>query len=429
MISGNFLSSAERLELEACVRGQRKDHGIARRAKAVLLLDDGESCAEIEKYLYLDDDTIRGRHKTYRKEGWDALSTDGWKGGQTRMTAAQEDGLCAWLGERFCRSTAPIGSHIASQFGFAYSHSGCIKLLARLGFEYRKPKALPQGSSAEKQAALIALYEGLMTTLGADEAVYFADAVHPEYQTKPAFGWVKVGSNLGVPTTAGQGCVNIHGALNLETFDAPFCEPTTVDGISAVQLPAKIEVRNPEKRIIYVIWDNAAYHKGRDVKAFLARPGCRIHFIQLPPHYPHLNPIERLWAVMHQKVTHNRYYRTQKEFANAIMRFFRETIPREWKTFRGQIADNFRIITHAKVRVLGSKRYIAIEEHGRMAWQKSSGYNQRSRGETLMGRRKAVIGPRLKARTVATQKTEAGIGVRVLNRMTALGRPNFERTA
>jgi hypothetical protein len=64
-----------------------------------------------------------------------------------------------------------------------------------------------------------------------------------------------------------------------------------------------------------------------------------------------------------------------------------------------------------------------------MAWQKSSGYNQRSRGETLMGRWKAVIGPRLKARTVATQKTEAGIGVRVLNRMTALGRPNFERTA
>jgi len=33
-----------------------------------------------------------------------------------------------------------------------------------------------------------------MTELGVDEAVYFADAVHPEYQTKPAFGWVKTGS-------------------------------------------------------------------------------------------------------------------------------------------------------------------------------------------------------------------------------------------
>jgi hypothetical protein len=75
-------------------------------------------------------------------------------------------------------------------------------------------------------------------------------------------------------------------------------------------------------------------------------------------------------------------------------------------------------------------RHIAeIESKGRIAWQKSSGYNQRSRGETLMGRWKTVIGSKLKARTFNNQKTEANIGVRVLNRMTELGRPNFERTA
>ena len=75
-------------------------------------------------------------------------------------------------------------------------------------------------------------------------------------------------------------------------------------------------------------------------------------------------------------------------------------------------------------------RHIAdIRAHGRMAWQKSSGYNQRSRGETQMGRWKTVIGPKLKARTFENQKTEAKIGVCVLNRMTELGRPHFERTA
>ncbi|WP_211317781.1 transposase, partial [Planktotalea frisia] len=107
------------------------------------------------------------------------------------------------------------------------------------------------------------------------------------------------------------------------------------------------------KRIIHVIWDNAAYHKGPDVRAFLARPDCRIHLMHLPPYCPHLNPIERLWAVMHQHVTHNRYYPTQKRFANAILKFFRETIPNEWKAFRDQVSDNFRVITHEKIRVLG----------------------------------------------------------------------------
>lgn len=70
-----------------------------------------------------------------------------------------------------------------------------------------------------------------------------------------------------------------------------------------------------------------------------------------------------------------------------------------------------------------------IAAHGRMAWQKVSGYNRRSRIETQMGRWKALIGPKLKARNFENQKTETKIGVRVLNRMTELGRPSFERTA
>ena len=352
MIRPGFLSPSERRALEACVRRQREDHGVARRANAILLLDDGESCVQIAKFLYLDDDTVRGWYKTYRETGWDALSADGWRGGQSRMISAQEAELCAWLDDRFCRSTAPIRAHILKEFGLNYSHSGCLKLLARLGYEYRKPKGLPRVASAEQQAVFIDMYERLLNGLGADEAVYFADAVHPEYQTKPSYGWVKVGSNPAVTTTSGRGRVNIHGALNLETFDAPFVEPTTVDGTSAVQLLAKIEARNPEKRLIHVIWDNAAYHKGPDVREFLARPDCRIHLIQLPPYCPHLNPIERLWAVMHQFVTHNRHYPTQKQFADAILKFFRETIPKEWKSFRNQVADNFRLITHQEFRVL-----------------------------------------------------------------------------
>ncbi len=352
MIYHGFLPSAERLELEACVRRQREDHSIARRANAILLLDDGKSCQEIAKFLYLDDDTIRGCYKAYRDDGWDALALNGCKGGHSKMTHAQEAALCAWLEECFCRSTVEIRAHISAEFEREYSHSGCIKLLARLGFASRKPKPLPRVSSAGKQRDFIALHEKLMRELLAGKAVYFADAVHPEYQSKPTFGWVKAGSNPAVLSTPGRGRVNIYGAVNLETFDTLFVEPTTVDGGRAAQLLAEIEKRNPDKRVIHVIWDNAAYHKGSDVRAFLARTSCRIHLIQLPPYCPHLNPIEPLWAVLHQHVTHNRYYRSQKLFAKVILAFMRETIPREWKNFRDTVSDNFRVIKHENFRVL-----------------------------------------------------------------------------
>ena len=352
MIRPNFLTASDRLELLSCVKGQREDHGVARRANALLLLDDGMSCAQIAKVLFLDDDTVRSWHKQYLAEDWKAVAYDGWKGGQSRMTIAQEAALCEWLEERFCRSTSQIRAYMGAKFNIHYSHSGCIKLLARLGFEYRKPKALPRVANVEKQAAFIAFYENLLNNLPADEAVYFSDAVHPEYQSKPRHGWARKGSNPAIQTTSGRGRVNIHGALNLETFDAPFVEPTTVDGISSVQLLAKIEARNPDKRIIHVIWDNAPYHKGPDVRAFLSRKNCRIHLIQLPPYCPHLNPIERLWAVMHSHVTHNRHYPTQNHFANAILNFMQEVVPKQWRSFRDQVTDNFRIISHHNVRVL-----------------------------------------------------------------------------
>ena len=44
-----------------------------------------------------------------------------------------------------------------------------------------------------------------------------------------------------------------------------------------------------------------------------------------------------------------------------------------------------------------------------------------------MGRYKALIGPRLRARGFAAQQTEAAIGVAVLNQMLTAGRPNSVR--
>ncbi len=72
-------------------------------------------------------------------------------------------------------------------------------------------------------------------------------------------------------------------------------------------------------------------------------------------------------------------------------------------------------------------RHLAmVAEQGRLSWQVATDYGQRSLVETTMGRYKALIGPRLRARGFAAQQTEATIAVAVLNRMLAAGRtPRF----
>jgi hypothetical protein len=70
-----------------------------------------------------------------------------------------------------------------------------------------------------------------------------------------------------------------------------------------------------------------------------------------------------------------------------------------------------------------------IHDKGRMGWQKAVGYGKRSLGETAMFRYKAIIGRRLRARTLPAQKTEARAACSVLNRMTRLGMPVSQRIA
>ena len=71
----------------------------------------------------------------------------------------------------------------------------------------------------------------------------------------------------------------------------------------------------------------------------------------------------------------------------------------------------------------------AIDEHGRMNWQKASGYNKRSKVEVSIGRYKRVIGDTLKSRHDDRRTTEVALAVKSLNRMNELGSAKFVRAA
>ncbi|SDR44956.1 IS5 family transposase [Pseudovibrio sp. Tun.PSC04-5.I4] len=110
---------------------------------------------------------------------------------------------------------------------------------------------------------------------------------------------------------------------------------------------------------------------------------------------------------------------------------------------RQELADRFEgievIIPPPKTAIPGpqaataptacDRDILAIQKNGRMSWQKQTGYGRRSRGETLMGRFKQVIGTTLRSRKLNNQRTEAKLGVAVLNTMTALGRATFEKVS
>src|SRR4051812_34213359 len=186
-----------------------------------------------------------------------------------------------------------VGAWIEQTFGVVYeSRSGLIALLHRLGLEHRKPQAVSRKLDPAKQQAFIDAYETLLKTLPDDEAVLFADAVHPTHGARPVGCWAP--NEVKVDQTSGRDRLNIHGALDLETGRTRMIEVLTVNALSTIALLVAIEY--PARRIIHVFLDNARYHHARAVQDWLAMPGRRIRLHFVPAYY--LNPIERLWGLI-----------------------------------------------------------------------------------------------------------------------------------
>jgi hypothetical protein len=64
-----------------------------------------------------------------------------------------------------------------------------------------------------------------------------------------------------------------------------------------------------------------------------------------------------------------------------------------------------------------------------MAWQKTTGHGRRSVAETAVGRYKAIIGLKLRARILPAQRDEAAIATEVLNNIIRVAKLDFIRVA
>lgn len=334
-------------------RAALSENRVARRANAVLLLDDGLSCMEVAKVLYLDDDTVRRWYDVYVAEKMEGLSRFGFKGSACDLTLDQQEQLKAWVRAALPRSTREVGAWIAQQFGIIYkTRSALIKLLHRLGMDYRKPKAVSAKLDPSRQEAFIKAYNALLNSLCADEVVLCGDGVHPAHSARPVGCWAPKDVPLAVDQTSGRDHLNIHGAIDLETGKTSMIEAETLNRLSTLALLEQLEALYPIKRKIHLFLDNAPYHHAKLVREWLAQPGRRIVLHFIPSYCPHLNPIERLWGVMHRYVTHNKCYSTFDEFRTAILNFLTKEVPKKWDTLCDSVTDNFRIIDPKNFRIV-----------------------------------------------------------------------------
>ena len=353
MIRAGFLDAESRQDLIDLARDGSVEHRLARRANALILLDRGQSCSEVATNLLLDDDTIRTWYRLYEEDGLEGIIDFGYEGGACRLSLEQKEKLKLWITQTLPRTTRQIGAWIEQEFEVVYQgRSGLIALMRRMGMVYRKPKTVSRKLNVEKQKAFIEAYNALLNGLSDDEAVLFGDAVHPTHGVRPVGCWAPEKMPLVIEQNSGRDRLNIHGAIDLETGKSCMLEVLTVNAVSTIALLSAIEALYPKKRKIHLFIDNARYHHAEMVQEWLARPDCRIVLHFVPTYCPHLNPIERLWGLMHRNVTHNKCYAKFNDFCSAVLGFLREEVPKNWLQYADSVTDNFRVINPKDFRVL-----------------------------------------------------------------------------
>lgn len=303
-------------------RAQRIEHDKRCYTKItiLLMLDGGFSVSDVAFSFGLDDSTIYRHIEAFTQRGLDEYLSSSWSGSQPKLNDQQRQALSKQLQEHLYGSAQEIVAWIAQQWGVFYSISGILPVLQDLGFVYKKTKLVGSKADSEQQRAFLEDLQQLRQRQGAEDVLYYCDAVHPQHNTRSSYGWIRRGEEHWVKSNTGRTRVNINAAINAEDVgQVVMREDDRMNGTSTIKLYEALQQRHPLGKI-RVICDNAKYYRSRQVRAWLE--GSRVIQVFLPTYSPNLNVIERLWKFLRKKVIDGEYYEKKEAFREAIFRFF-----------------------------------------------------------------------------------------------------------
>jgi transposase len=125
------------------------------------------------------------------------------------------------------------------------------------------------------------------------------------------------------------GTIELYGARFLYHFQTVFNAETYIEYLERT-------LRSYAPRKIYLIQDNASYHKDGTVWTWFSDHRKHMEVFNLPAYSPELNALERIWHHARLHGTHNRYFATQDELRSALTSTFR-SIQRNSQQVRGYL--------------------------------------------------------------------------------------------
>jgi transposase len=337
MSSTISLSKAERMELSQRASSQAGRADDARRARLILLLEDGETWAQIRERLACNDAFIDRWSKRFAEERLAGLFSRHAGQEASTLTPELEARILEWTVKRKpTASTHWSTRKLAEQLGISHM------MVARVWRKHSlKPQRLDGYMASDdpdferKAADIIALYlhppqHAAVFCVDEKTAIQALDRLDPVLPLSPGraerhgFEYYR------------HGTLSLYAAFNTKTGEVLGKTAARHTSAEFVAFLTDIVVNQRRGKEIHVIADNLSAHKTAQVKDFLAaHRNVHLHFT--PTYSSWLNQVELWFSKIERDVIARGVFTSVPDLRRKLMRYIRQynKAPRtvKWKYF------------------------------------------------------------------------------------------------
>lgn len=303
------------------------DFWLFKRITAIISFSDEMSFSDIASLLEISIETVRIWVRDFIQLGIKSLVITKPKGRPSKLSKTQKKELetiiengpekAGYPGQ--CWRSPMIQDLISRRFGIFYSVFYIAELLKNIGFSFQKAQfeSAYIDEAKRKEWVLKTWPEIVNQAKKIGAYILFGDeASFPQWGTLN-YTWAKRGVTPKIKTSGVRKGYKVFGLI--EYFTGKFFCQAQEGKLNSVSYIHFLEsVLDKTKEHLFIIQDNAGYHKSEEVKSFFDDNSDRITMKELPSYSPDYNPIEMLWKKIKQTGIHMHYFPTFETLTNKV---------------------------------------------------------------------------------------------------------------
>jgi transposase len=212
-----------------------------------------------------------------------------------------------------------LKEYVSAEFGVVYESDKSYHFLLKFsGLSFKYPdRRSPRRDEQQIKDRIEEIHTEIAPLLASpDWIVLAADETRVQLEAEIRKAWLVKGKRTVVQTERTKEHQNYLGFLDQRSGVCQVFEIERGNQRETIKVLRQLVDQYPNKQIC-IIWDNARWHRGKEVRALLG-PGHRferIRLVHLPTYAPEHNPIEHVWNYGKEKIKNrsNQAFETIKQ--------------------------------------------------------------------------------------------------------------------